>query len=119
MGLQSIHLVTKLAADIYCLHRLSDCPLSRVVSAPRNSNRMGTFFGNGSERVLNSFISKMLPVPDALLGAFGYVLDVVTGVIGARIVGKRNHGSLSYSVLQLVHESFWRLIYKTLDDRPD
>jgi uncharacterized membrane protein len=40
------------------------------------------FFGKGSERVLNSFISKALPVPDALLGAFGYVLDVVTGIIG-------------------------------------
>lgn len=40
------------------------------------------FFGNGSERVLNSFISEAFPVPDALLGAFGYVLDVVTGIIG-------------------------------------
>lgn len=40
------------------------------------------FFGDGSERVLNSPISKALPVPDAILGAFGYVLDVVTGVIG-------------------------------------
>jgi uncharacterized membrane protein len=40
------------------------------------------FFGEGSEKVLNSFISKALPVPDALLGAFGYVLDVVTGAIG-------------------------------------
>ena len=40
------------------------------------------FFGSGSELVLNSFISKALPVPDALLGAFGYVLDVVTGAIG-------------------------------------
>jgi uncharacterized membrane protein len=40
------------------------------------------FFGNGSEKVLNSPISKALPVPDALLGAFGYVLDVVTGIIG-------------------------------------
>src|SRR5688572_7496929 len=40
------------------------------------------FFGNGSEEVLNSFISKAFPVPDALLGAFGYVLDVVTGIIG-------------------------------------
>lgn len=39
------------------------------------------FFGNGSERVLNSFISKAFPVSDALLGAFGYVLDVVTGII--------------------------------------
>lgn len=40
------------------------------------------FFGDGSERVLNSPISKALPVPDALLGAFGYLLDAVTGVIG-------------------------------------
>src|SRR5688572_2043735 len=40
------------------------------------------FFGSGSERVLNSFISEVFPVPDALLGAFGYLLDVVTGIIG-------------------------------------
>ncbi|HZB12842.1 MAG TPA: vitamin K epoxide reductase family protein [Chryseolinea sp.] len=40
------------------------------------------FFGDGSERVLNSKISKALPVPDALLGAFSYLLDAVTGVIG-------------------------------------
>jgi uncharacterized membrane protein len=40
------------------------------------------FFGDGSEKVLNSPISKALPVPDALLGAFGYFLDVVTGAIG-------------------------------------
>jgi uncharacterized membrane protein len=40
------------------------------------------FFGDGSERVLNSFISEAFPVPDALLGAFGYLLDVVTGIIG-------------------------------------
>ena len=32
--------------------------------------------------MLNSAISKALPVPDALLGAFGYLLDAVTGVIG-------------------------------------
>jgi uncharacterized membrane protein len=41
------------------------------------------FFGNGSEQVLHSAISKALPVPDGLLGAFGYVLDVVTGLVGA------------------------------------
>ena len=40
------------------------------------------FFGEGSKMVLNSFISKALPVPDAMLGAFGYVLDVITGAIG-------------------------------------
>jgi uncharacterized membrane protein len=40
------------------------------------------FFGKGSQRVLNSAISKALPVPDALLGAFSYLLDAVTGIIG-------------------------------------
>jgi uncharacterized membrane protein len=40
------------------------------------------FFSDGSEKVLHSAISKAFPVPDALLGAFGYVLDVVTGIIG-------------------------------------
>jgi uncharacterized membrane protein len=40
------------------------------------------FFGLGSEQVLHSYISKALPVPDAILGAFGYLLDMVTGIIG-------------------------------------
>ena len=40
------------------------------------------FFNKGSEAVLNSEVSKALPVPDAILGALGYVLDVVTGIIG-------------------------------------
>ena len=40
------------------------------------------FFGDGSEKVLTSSISKALPVPDAALGAFGYLLDVITGIIG-------------------------------------
>jgi uncharacterized membrane protein len=40
------------------------------------------FFGDGSKKVLHSFISKMLPFPDALLGAFSYLVDVVSGVIG-------------------------------------
>jgi uncharacterized membrane protein len=42
------------------------------------------FFGAGSESVLNYFESKGISIPDALLGAFGYVLDVVTGVIGKK-----------------------------------
>jgi uncharacterized membrane protein len=40
------------------------------------------FFGKGTVRVLNSPISEVLPVPDAVLGAFGYFLDAVSGVIG-------------------------------------
>jgi len=40
------------------------------------------FFGEGSEKVLTSEVSKALPIPDALLGAFSYLLDAVTGVVG-------------------------------------
>jgi hypothetical protein len=42
------------------------------------------FFGDGSRVILNSSVSHLLPVPDAALGAFGYVLDAATGVIGGR-----------------------------------
>lgn len=42
------------------------------------------FFGNGSETILNSSISHLLPIPDAALGAIGYLLDAVTGIIGGR-----------------------------------
>lgn len=40
------------------------------------------FFRGGTEKVLTSPLSKKFPVPDALLGAFGYLMDVVSGVIG-------------------------------------
>lgn len=42
------------------------------------------FFGNGSERVLHSFISRLLPVPDAFLGMLGYLADILTGSLGGR-----------------------------------
>lgn len=42
------------------------------------------FFGDGSQRILNSRISHVLPIPDAALGAFGYLLDAVAGMIGGR-----------------------------------
>ena len=40
------------------------------------------FFGEGTRRVLTSSVSHILPIPDAALGAFGYLLDAVTGAIG-------------------------------------
>lgn len=40
------------------------------------------FFGNGSREVLTSRLSHVLPIPDAALGAFGYLVDAVAGVIG-------------------------------------
>lgn len=42
------------------------------------------FFGDGSETVLDSSLSFVLPVSDATLGAISYLLDAVTGVIGGR-----------------------------------
>lgn len=42
------------------------------------------FFGEGSEKILNSPLSTVLPIPDAALGAIGYGVDVATGLIGGR-----------------------------------
>lgn len=40
------------------------------------------FFGDGSRVVLNSGVSKALPIPDAALGAAAYLLDAVAGLVG-------------------------------------
>lgn len=40
------------------------------------------FFGAGSATVLHSPVSRALPIPDASLGALGYVLDAVSGAVG-------------------------------------
>jgi uncharacterized membrane protein len=40
------------------------------------------FFGDGSRTVLDSSLSNVLPVSDGALGAAGYLLDAITGVIG-------------------------------------
>lgn len=40
------------------------------------------FFGDGSRKILNSSVSHILPIPDAALGAIGYLVDAVAGVIG-------------------------------------
>lgn len=42
------------------------------------------FFGNGSVKILNSPVSHMLPIPDAALGALGYLADAVGGAVGGR-----------------------------------
>lgn len=42
------------------------------------------FFGGGSEKILNSSVSRLLPIPDAALGAIGYLVDAITGIIGGR-----------------------------------
>ena len=43
------------------------------------------FFGDGSHRILKeSWVSQLLPFPDAFLGALAYVADAVAGAIGGR-----------------------------------
>lgn len=42
------------------------------------------FFGDGSREILTSEVSNVLPIPDAVLGALGYLADVVAGVIGGK-----------------------------------
>lgn len=53
------------------------------------------FFDNGSIIILNSKVSEVLPIPDALLGAFSYLLDAVTGLIG----GDRRWRSMPWIVI--------------------
>jgi uncharacterized membrane protein len=40
------------------------------------------FFGDGSEKVLHSFVSSALPIPDAMVGALGYAAEIAAGSIG-------------------------------------
>lgn len=40
------------------------------------------FFGNGTERVLNSEVSKAWPISDAGLGAMTYMIEVLMGLMG-------------------------------------
>jgi uncharacterized membrane protein len=43
------------------------------------------FFGNGTNEVLRSSFSRSLPIPDGLLGAFGYLCDIILVSIGSEI----------------------------------
>ena len=42
------------------------------------------FFGDGTEIIITSDVSKAWPVPDAGLGAVTYALEILTGIIGGR-----------------------------------
>lgn len=42
------------------------------------------FFGGGTRRILDSSVSRILPIPDAALGALGYLADAVTAAIGGK-----------------------------------
>jgi uncharacterized membrane protein len=43
------------------------------------------FFGNGTNAVVKSSFSRSLPIPDGLIGAFGYLCDIVLVSIGDRV----------------------------------
>jgi uncharacterized membrane protein len=42
------------------------------------------FFGDGSRKILESWVSELFPVPDAALGAASYLIDAASGAIGGR-----------------------------------
>lgn len=54
-------------------------------------------FGNGSRTILNSSVSRMLPVPDAALGAAGYLAEAV-----CLSVRKRTPAWVGYVYIALV-----------------
>lgn len=47
------------------------------------------FFGDGTERVLHSSVTGLLPVPDALLGAIAYAGEAVLLVLTATRLGRK------------------------------
>lgn len=53
------------------------------------------FFAEGSRKILHSSISRILPVPDAALGAAGYLVDAVAGAVG----GTRRWKTMPWIVL--------------------
>lgn len=53
------------------------------------------FFKQGSWKILNSSVSKILPIPDAALGALGYLADVISAAIG----GERRWKTLPWIVV--------------------
>lgn len=55
------------------------------------------FFGQGTEEVLDSDVSHLFPVSDALLGAAGYFIDWVFGLVG----GTRRWKTMPWAVVVL------------------
>ncbi len=47
-------------------------------------NAWDPFFGDGTERIITSYVSEAWPVADAGLGATTYAMEIVTGAIGDR-----------------------------------
>lgn len=47
------------------------------------------FFGDGSRAILTGRISHLLPIPDAAVGALGYLTDAIFGLVGSTARWKR------------------------------
>lgn len=61
--------------------------ISRYLAAYQLGHTPGVwdpFFGDGTERIITSEVSKAWPVPDAGLGALTYALEILTGIVGGR-----------------------------------
>jgi len=61
--------------------------ISRYLAAYQLGHTTGAwdpYFGDGTERVITSEVSKAWPIPDAGLGAVTYLLEILTGIIGGR-----------------------------------
>ena len=84
MELQSIELVGAVADRWARTDRIRHRQLSCSLSVACLHEVWEPFFGDGSRTILNSSVSRILPIPDAVLGAFGYLLDAMTGIIGGR-----------------------------------
>jgi hypothetical protein len=80
------------------------------------------FFGDGSRTILHSALARLLPIPDASLGALAYALEVVFGVLGGTarwrtapwlvlgygaIVGMLGLGSVVLVILQPLAFGAW------------
>ncbi len=58
------------------------------------------FFGNGTNAVVKSSFSKSLPIPDGLIGAFGYLCDIILVSIGDSVRWKTKPWAvILYSIL--------------------
>ena len=67
------------------------------------------FFGDGSRKVLHSPISRLLPVPDASLGAVGYLVEIVTGLTPKTVLvfGLVAAAMALFGLLLAAVQAFW------------
>lgn len=67
------------------------------------------FFGDGSRKVLHSPISRLLPVPDASLGAVGYLVEIVTGLTPKTVLffGLAVAAMALFGLLLAAVQAFW------------